>query len=288
VGVAFAHRDGMGSHRFLTLVSLPLLAIPSIAAAQPAVGLEPEVEAVDAVFPTMGADGSGTELGAQVMLMDPSGGDGTLKRLDLHGQFVGSTGIGGYATLGASTLEGESSLGSLEAGGLYAARSGTVDYTARVGIVLPTSSDDDGGFPIHLVSTVYSRPSDYPTGFPDTTTARVAFAPRIRSGNFVARADVGLDMVLAGEGADEFDSPFLHVDVGAGFHNGKGGAVVELTTMSYLEETDTLIHLLAFTAELNAGRTTPYITISKPFVTGDDDSVEITNFAIGLRGKLGT
>lgn len=273
----------MGSNRFLTLVSLSLLTIPSIAAAQEAVGVVPEI---DAVFPTMGPDGSGTELGAQVMLMDPSGGDGTLKRIDLHGQFVAPSGFGGYATIGASTMEDESSLGSLEVGALYTGTSGEIDYAARFGIVLPTSTDSSDGFPIHAISTVYSRPSDYATAFPDTTTARLAVTPRYRNGNFVARADVGLDMVLAGEGADEFDSPFLHVDLGAGFHNGKGGVIAELGTMSYLEETDTLIHVFAVTGELTAGRTTPYISISKPFISGSDEAFDLTNFAIGMRGRL--
>lgn len=115
---------------------------------------------------------------------------------------------------------------------------------------------------------------------------RVAVSPTVRSGNFVGRADIGLDLAIAGELADELDAPFLHVDLGGGYYNDKGAVLVELSTMSYLEETDDLLHLVAVTAELNAGRATPYVTISRPFESGDGEGPDITNIAIGVRGRM--
>lgn len=39
--------------------------------------------------------------------------------------------------------------------------------------------------------------------------------------------------------------------------------------------------------ELSAGRTTPYLTISKPFVTGDgSEDIELINIDLGMRGQL--
>jgi hypothetical protein len=270
---------GMSRHRILTLVSLPLLAIPAVASAQEAA---PLVESAPTVFPSMGADGAASEVGAQLMLMDGDGGN--LKRFDVNAQYVLSTGLGGYATIGGSSAEGESAIGSLEVGGLYRRDMGNSAFAARVGLVLPTASTGDGAL-LNLISTVYARPSDYLTGFPETTSLRVAFAPSMTSGNLVARADVGLDLAVAGEGSEEFDSPFLHVDVGGGYTNGQFSVLAELGNMIYLDETDDTIHLLAVTAELHAGKATPYLTISRPFTTGDGD-LDITNFALGVRGRL--
>src|SRR5690606_8176149 len=127
---------------------------------------------------------------------------------------------------------------------------------------------------------------DYLTGVPETTSLRFAFAPTFHSGNFVGRADVGFDLPIAGDGSELFDGPFLHVDLGGGFHNQQGAVLLELSTMAYLEETDDLLHLIAVTGELNVGRTTPYITISRPFASGDDGDIDITNIALGVRGRI--
>ncbi len=273
----------MVRHRLHTFLSLPLLAIPAVAVADEPV--MPPVGASRAVFPTMGPDGSASQIGAQLLIMNGDGGGDALKRLDVNGQFVSASGAGGYITVGASALDDEVSLGSLEVGALFRRATGTSDVAMRAGIVLPTGTSNDTGFPMHLISTAYSRPSDYLTGLPDSTSLRVAVTPSLHRGSLVARADIGLDMVVAGDGTEFFDSPFLHVDLGAGVSNAKGAALVELTTMSYLEEPDELIHIIAFTGELVAGKTTPYVTISRPFTSGTED-IELTNFAIGLRGQL--
>ena len=86
-----------------TLFSLPLLAVSAVAAAQPA----PAVETPDTVFPTMGADGTGSSLGGQIMLMNAigKGEANAIKRLDLGGQLVNERGFGGYAAIGASFIE---------------------------------------------------------------------------------------------------------------------------------------------------------------------------------------
>jgi hypothetical protein len=275
----------MGLNRVLTFISLPLLAIPAVAAADDASSPAP---AAGAVFPSMGADGSANQLGAQIQLMSIDGADESIKRFDLNGQYVTPSGMGGYVTFGGSSVDGESSVGGLEAGAIYRRPSaGTSQLAARAGIILPTGSSGSNEFPVHLISTVYSRPSDYLTGLPETTSLRVAVSPSVHQGDLVARADIGLDLPIAGEMTDEIDGPFLHVDLGAGFHNGKGGVLAELSTMSYLEETDELIHLIAITAEMTAGKVTPYATLSRPFVSGNDGGeFDITNVAIGLRGRI--
>ncbi|KAB2903101.1 MAG: hypothetical protein F9K40_07290 [Kofleriaceae bacterium] len=268
----------------LTFISLPLLAIPAVAAAQEAA--VPPVESTSVVFPSMGADGSASQLGAQLMLM--SGDGDSIKRIDVDGQFVSPSGMGGYASIGVSTVEDSTAFGAIEAGGLYRRTSGISDFTVRAGIILPTASGGDDGIEgfLNIISAAYSRPSDYLRGVPETTSLRVAFAPTMRSGNFIGRADLGLDLPIAGDGTELFESPFLHVDLGGGFSNHQGAVLVELSTMAYLEETDELLHLIALTGELHAGRTTPYVTISRPFESGDGDGFDITNIAVGVRGRL--
>jgi hypothetical protein len=273
----------MGSNRLLTLVSLPLLAIPSVAAAQEVVPVEPEVSAV---FPTMGPDGAETSVGGQLMLMT---GDGsTLKRIDVSGQMMSASGAGGYLTVGASSVEDEQSLGSIEAGAIYHHPTSSGDLAVRVGLILPTGQDDSADFPLHMMSTLFSRPSDFLTGVPDTTSLRLAFTPSLRSGNLIARADVGLDFVIDTEGSGP-DAPFLHVDVGAGYQSGKAAALVEMSTMSYLDDTDERYHVIALTGEIGAGKATPYVTLSKPIVSGDGDGfedVDILNIGLGVRGAI--
>lgn len=269
-------------HRALTFISLPLLAIPAVATAQEAV--VSEVEASRAVFPSMGADGAASQLGAQLMFMTGEGD--TVKRIDVEGQYMLPTGVGGYAAIGASSLDDEFSFGSLEAGALYRREAGQTDFAVRAGIILPTGSSGEQDFFLNIVSAAFSRPSDYLRGVPETTSLRLAFTPTLTSGNFVGRADIGLDMPIAGDGTELFDSPFLHVDLGGGYHHAKGAVLVELSTMSYLEESDDLLHLIAVTGELHAGKTTPYVTISRPFESGEGDSPDITNIALGVRGRL--
>jgi hypothetical protein len=274
----------MGRNRILTLVSLPLLAIPSLAAAQEAVTVEPEV---DVLFPTMGPDGTGTSVGGQLMLMT---GDGdTLKRIDVSGQVMSESGAGGYLTVGASTVQDDQALGSIEAGAIFHHPTTSGDLAVRAGIILPTGQGDNSEFPLHMISTLFSRPSDFLTGVPDTTSLRLAFTPSVRSSNLIARADVGLDFVIDTDNGSSPDAPFLHVDLGAGYQSGKAAALVEMSSMTYLDETDERYHVIGLTGEIAAGKTTPYLTLSKPFVSGngsDFEDVDIVNIGVGLRGKI--
>jgi hypothetical protein len=269
---------------FLPLVSLPLLATAAPALAQEA--LEPAMTPV--VFPTMGPDATTSQLGGAFTLLTADGDSDTLKRLDLMAQYIGPSGLGGYATLAASFAEDASHLGSLEVGGVMKRRSGDVDIGFRAGLILPTSGDGDDfedGPLVHVITSVFSRPSDLLAAAADTTTLRLAVTPSFRSGHFVARADVGLDVVLATEGDGDGDA-YLHLDAGAGFHNGKLGALVELSNLFYLEEADQPIHLVALTGELTTGKFTPYLTISRPFGDAFFEDVEVTNFVLGARGSL--
>jgi hypothetical protein len=244
------------------------------------------------LFPSMGPDGSGSQFGAQFGLIDPEGEGTPIKRFDIHAAAMSPSGIGGYLTIAGSHVEETTEIGSLEVGGLWAKRGPTTDLALRAGLVLPTSfgSDDEDGFGsgfTHLISTALARPSDLLTAAPDATTLRVAVSPMTRSGNFVARADAGIDIVLDSGNDGENPDPFLHLDLGAGFDNGKGAFLAEFSTLMPTEETDEMIHLLALTGAFHATEQASfYATISRPF--GDvflDDDLDVTNVFFGVRGR---
>lgn len=256
----------------------------------PAPAYEPMPALAPGLFPTMGPDGSATSIGAQLAFLTGEGD--TIKRFDLQAQYVSPGGMGGYATIAGSTMNDASALGSLELGALWARRGNGTDVAVRAGVVLPTASGDtdlgDGDDAlIHLFGTAFSRPSDLLAAAPDTTTLRVAVSPTMRNNNFVARADIGVDIVVDSEGEGP-ESPFLHADFGAGYDNGKASLVGELSTMMYLEEADEPIHVAAVTGAMHLGQATPYLTISRPFgdFFGEDSEIDITNIIFGVRGKL--
>lgn len=275
---------------FLPLLSLPLVA----ATAGDAFAQEAPVPADPAAlpaayFPLMGPDGSSSSLGAALTLLSGDG-DGTIKRVDLSAQYVSPSGVGGYASIAGSTIEDVSHLGSLEIGGLWHRRNGTNDNTFRVGLILPTSSvgDDEedffGGAFMHLMSTAFSRPSDLLTAAPETTTLRAAFTPTFRSDKFVARGDLGVDVVLSTEGEGP-ETPYMHVDLGAGYDDGKVAALFQLSTMAYLAEADELLHVAAITGQLHTGSATPYLSLSRP-VGELAQGADVTGITFGVRGRL--
>jgi hypothetical protein len=271
---------------FASLTAATLLGLAAPAQAQEATA--PVLGA--GMFPGMGPDGNGSQLEASFAILDPEGGSGTLKRIDISGQFMSPNGTGAYARIAGSFAEGDSHLGSLELGGLWRRSSESGDVTLRAGLVAPTSrASDSGDDDLHLISTFIARPSDLLTAAPETTTLRVAASPSLRSGNFVARADVGLDVVVHTSEGDLPDAPYLHVDLGAGFDNGKGSLTLEMSNMVYLDETDSMLHVASITGAFHAGQATPYLSIGRPFGDLFSDEGFLPDFTIitfGARGHL--
>jgi hypothetical protein len=268
---------------------LPLLSLPLLAATagDAMAQSEPGPAPPPASFMLMGPDGTASSATAAITVLTAEGDSDNIVRFDLSGQFVAPSGMGGYASIAGSSLDGDSHLGSLELGGLWHRPGAEVDTTFRVGLILPTSGqgDDFGDGALgHLISTFYARPSDLLTAAPSTTTLRAAVTPMLRRDRFVARADVGLDIVLDTDG-DNPDAPYLHVDLGAGYDDGRMAFMFELATMSYLDDTDELLHVAAITGQLHAGVATPYLSLSKPLGDAVPD-IDILGITVGVRGRL--
>lgn len=248
----------------------------------------PSTATLPGFFPMMGPDGSGTSINAQLAFLRGEGYETTPMRLDLQAQFVAPSGGGAYATIAATRFMDTNRLGSLEVGGVWNRVGETGAIVVRGGLVLPTSRESDDQFEAfdHLILTALSRPADMLAAVPSTTTFRVAFSPSMRSNHFVLRADVGLDVPLdAPEGVS--DAPYVHIDVGGGYDNGRLAAVVEASSMIYTKEPGEPINVIGATAQYHARTATPYLTISRPFGDGfTDGTPTFTNIILGVRGRL--
>ncbi len=260
------------------LLSVPLLGAAAPALAQPSAA--PTAPA-SPHFPTLGPDGGGNDLEAQLAL---SFFEGELsERVDLGLELDGDGGTGGYARVAATHLDGTTAAGAVELGATHRRPGATSDLTFRLGLILPTISDE-GDDAAHHFSTIVVRPSDVLTAIPQTTTLRLAVQPTWRADRLVARADVGLDVVVATQG-DVPDLPFLRADLGVGYLTGRGAIVAELTSYLYLDEPDDSVHVAALTGELTAGSATPYVTVSTPFQLGDGGRLDVTNVVVGVRSR---
>lgn len=166
-----------------------------------------------ASFVTLERSDAGTRVGAETSLSttayasDPVSRT-TVWRSELYGQYVHASGFGGYAKLPLSyadyqwdeDLDGTGSLRThnAELGGLYVAERGAVRIVGQAGLALPTLNDDL----LFRYRTKYdgSRAEDALLSSASRVTAvRLAVSPMWRAGRVFARADLGVDVVLASE-----------------------------------------------------------------------------------------
>ncbi len=214
-----------------------------------------------------------------------------IARTNLLGQYVGDHGFGGYAGIDAimALFDDESrsfgdyeAIGNLQLGAIYQRTlSPTLDIGARVGVILPTSSD--AGFEplVHMAYTGVARPSDLATAVPDATWLRLGLSPTFHRGAFIARADVGLDVAVR----DDHDVPVLgHLNLGVGVQSGPITATAELQTVADLGGGDEDVHddgglsqRLAHTGGLavryHAAHVAPFLALSSPLDDGSRGEV---------------
>ncbi len=162
-------------------------------------------------------------------------------RADLYAQYLVANRTGGYAALPLSLLidgdENETAVGNLEIGALHNLRaSPRTAIVLRAGLMLPTADDDLEGALVNAI-TAYSRFTDLPSVMAKRTYLRLAASPMYRSGEFFARADVGLDLVLdEPEGADSDTA--VRLNLGAGFTNGAIALMGELVSVGTTSDSD--------------------------------------------------
>jgi hypothetical protein len=259
----------------------------SILAATPAFAEDAVVPAAPApAFSHLGPDGQGNEVGGTVGVSIPTEGDGSLWRLHLVGQGVDPrSGFGGYASLGVGAISGEgdseTGFGGIEVGGLYhVAPSPEVDAVFRLGVVLPTASDDSAGY---YFGTLLQDPSNLMTGIPDTTVVRVAVSPAYHQDKLYLRADLGVDVSVS----DGDDEPLVHADLGIGVAPAPVGGTLELQTICVTSGGggDSCLNLLAASAQFRAGpRGVAHVGIGVPIL--EDDFGDIITIEGGFKARF--
>ena len=206
--------------------------------------------------------------------------------IQLDGQYVAPSGMGGYARISGAKVDEFNGLGDLEVGGLYRIDRGATAVTIRGGLSLPTASDDFESFFTNYFAVLMSRPSDLISAVPDVTALRMSVAPTYRTGNVVLRGDFGFDVAVDSPGDSNLD-PLYHADIGIGVQSGLVAGTAELATIgSTGSENEGTFHALSLGAQYDLGSVTPHATLAIPFDSEGSDSIEGYSLLVGLSGGL--
>ena len=123
-------------------------------------------------------------------------------RLELHGQYLGDSGLGVYGAVPIHQIflddaDDETALASIEVGGLMVRRIAPGQELAlRAGVTLPTASDSLEGAIANVVGS-QTRITDLVQAIPDLITARVGGSLLGGIPGLVYRVDAGLDIPVA-------------------------------------------------------------------------------------------
>ena len=168
-------------------------------------------------------------------------------RLELHGQHVTPSGLGGYIAVPIHMIvlndggDDETALGGIELGGVLARGLGPGQEVAlRAGLVLPTAEGDD--FQEFLVSlfAVQARLTDIVQAIPETSSLRLGGSLLGSVPGLVYRVDGGLDLPLFTtlEGAEIDHEPVVRLNGAVGLGLGLGTLAFELVNLLVTEGED--------------------------------------------------
>jgi hypothetical protein len=207
-------------------------------------------------------------------------------RLELNGQYVLHSGLGFYGALPVTKSFGQDApdplpqptfaLGNLELGGLYTVtKSPRFSYVFRIGLALPTASDDLDGSTTNLFGTM-PRLTDLALTVPNAFYLRLGFSPLIYVDKLFFRFDVGFDL-----GSDDNDlaDELVRVNLGGGYDFGPVALSLELVNiydLDHYDEDDDWVHTLALTFRFMLEKYQPFVTIGAPV----DDVRDVIPFFI--------
>jgi hypothetical protein len=272
-----------------------LLASTAALVASPAFADEPAASS----FATVGSASDGSRVTADLGIT--VGEDISVVRSTITGQYLGAAGLGGYVGINGAIasidgLEEDSetleSLGNLELGGLYRrALSPELDLGLRLGVVLPTSSDDFDAI-ANLMATAVARPTDFVTAHPEVTWLRAAVVPTFQRGALFARVDVGADIAILDTESAEYDV-IGHANLGVGVRSGRVSITGELQNVAAFGEdgeefgedevmdlSERFIHTAALSLRYHAPTVEPFISVSSPL--DEETRGEFVTVAAGI------
>jgi hypothetical protein len=225
---------------------------------------------------------------------EPPGVDIMALGAQVYGQYVSPGGLGGYGILPFNYVsvdsgpdeDSEGAVGDIELGLLYAVPTRQVEWVFHGGVALPTASDDPDGQTANLLGS-FMRFTDIVLAYPETTSLRLGVSPIMRSGQLVLRADIGLDVPVAGPGDDEPD-PILRLNIGGGVDTGSFALLGELVNSHSTDEANNdndWVNLLTITGRFRTGSVQPGVAIGFPL---DEELNDLLDFfiAVGIQGAI--
>jgi hypothetical protein len=195
-------------------------------------------------------------------------------RLELEGQYVMRSGLGFYGALPFTKSFGQDApepmpqptfaIGNLELGGLYTVtKSPRFSYVFRLGLAVPTASDDLDGFATNTYGTM-PRLTDLALTIPNAWYLRLGFSPLIYVDKLFFRFDVGFDI---GSDDDDFADELVRVNLGGGYDFGPVAMSLELANIYDLDDYDDnneWVHTLALTFRFMLEKYQPFVSIGAP------------------------
>ena len=257
---------------------LAIMAFPALASAQELTGAIRDEASVPAFATLDRTDGqSRLELSSSVSFFDGDDPDFN-NRIDLYGQHVAKSGLGGYVTIPFAMIaegdDSESAIGNLELGAIYHHQNGNLPITWRAGLALPVATDDVGQLVNNL--TAFGRLTDISSTIPDTTWFRLSMSPMIRLGNGFLRMDAGVDFPVDSDELGGLNA-LARLNVGAGVVAGGVALSGELVTVRVIADGgDETAHSAAVSIRSSNKRgTAPYLAVVFPFAIDGEDVVDM-------------
>jgi hypothetical protein len=207
-------------------------------------------------------------------------------RFEPHGQYVTQSGFGIYGAFPITKSFGDSdnpmdpepalAIGNLELGGLFViTNSPRVSWVFRLGVAIPTASDDRDGAATNSVA-LWPRLTDAALAIPDAWYVRAAFSPLFHVDRLFLQFDLGLDI---GTGDNNNDSEFLRLNLGGGIDLGVVALSLELANLyAFNNDNDNWVHTLAFTLRFMGEKWQPFLSLGAPI---DDSRDSIKFFLTG-------
>lgn len=221
--------------------------------------------------------------------------DITVIGMSVGGHVVNAAGLGGYVTVPLSYIDvrygippfviddSDLALGNIEVGGIFTKWLGpSTALVMHGGVALPTASEE-GASALQIFASV-PRYGDLVHRVIDTTWLRLGVSPMGRSGMFLWRADLGLDLELDDDDGAASISPVFRLNVGGGIDLGSAQILGELVTNiidSDDDNGDESASTFTLGARFLAGSVRPGVGLLFP-VDFDDPFIDQLDFAVVL------
>ena len=222
----------------------------------------------------------------------PGNTDLTVAGITVGGQYVGRQNFGGYINVpltyvsedgnifGVDLHDSDLMIGNLEVGGVFTKWfNPNTSLVGHIGIALPTADDNST---LSGVQDLGNSPryADFVLRDINSTWLRLGISPMGRAGQFLWRADLGLDVAINDDNPNNFQfSPVLHLSVGGGIDLGTATLLAELVNLVIdNKQGDDTSSTISLGARFNSGRLSPGVALILPI--GFDNSGIDEQFAI--------